>query len=407
MQVFPERLRRVAPPNLNELIYLQPMSAAAVIFLLIGIGYAALMDYYRRSWNQIPPFIPGARPPSTRVSVVIALRNEEARVNDLLQALAAQDLPRNLMELLLVDDCSEDQTARQIETLSAQYRLPVTLIRMNDIIAQTTPPVAFKKKAIAAGVARASGTLIVTTDADCHFGARWLSTLALFYESTGAKFIAAPVNMPAGHSLLGRFQAIDFATLQAITGASVYRRVHAMCNGANLAYEKAAFEEAGGFTGIDHIASGDDLLLMYKIFQRHPDKVVYLKEEQAIVTTEAQPGWWDFFQQRIRWSSKSAHYEDKRMVAALLLVYLFNLGFLVFGIRALKSETSGFLLLSMLLLKIGVEYPLAATATRFFKQERLMRYFILLQPLHIAYVLLAGGLGPLVSYNWKGRRVHK
>ena len=41
-----------------------------------------------------------------------------------------------------------------------------------------------------------------------------------------------------------------------------------MCNGANLAYERKAFFEVNGFTGIDHIASGDDMLLMQKIAQR-------------------------------------------------------------------------------------------------------------------------------------------
>jgi len=44
-----------------------------------------------------------------------------------------------------------------------------------------------------------------------------------------------------------------------------------MCNGANLAYSKKAFEEAGGFTGIDNIASGDDMLLMHKIYKRYPE----------------------------------------------------------------------------------------------------------------------------------------
>lgn len=122
------------------------MPAAAVVFLLLGIGYTVLMDFYRRGWNQIPPFIPGTRLPSTRVSVVIALRNEEGRVNSLLQALAGQDLPRNLMEILMVDDCSEDQTAVQIETLARQYQLPVTLIRMQEQIAPTDQTVAFKKK---------------------------------------------------------------------------------------------------------------------------------------------------------------------------------------------------------------------------------------------------------------------
>jgi len=41
-----------------------------------------------------------------------------------------------------------------------------------------------------------------------------------------------------------------------------------MCNGANLAYEKQAFFDVNGFEGIDDVASGDDMLLMHKLFKK-------------------------------------------------------------------------------------------------------------------------------------------
>ncbi len=82
------------------------------------------------------------------------------------------------------------------------------------------------------------------------------------------------------------FNQLDFLTLQGITAASVYKRFHSMCNGANLAYERSAFYEVNGFNNIDNIASGDDMLLMHKIFKQYPDKVFYLKNRHAIVTTE-------------------------------------------------------------------------------------------------------------------------
>jgi hypothetical protein len=68
------------------------------------------------------------------------------------------------------------------------------------------------------------------------------------------------------------FKALDFLVLQGITAASVQKRFHNMCNGANLAYERKAFFEVNGFTGIDHIASGDDMLFMQKIAQHYPWK---------------------------------------------------------------------------------------------------------------------------------------
>ncbi len=130
---------------------------------------------------------------------------------------------------------------------------------------------------IAIGLAK--GSLIVTTDADCLVQPEWLRTIASFYEEFSPVFIAAPVvycNPLPGDSLFKKFlkifQSLDFMTLQGITGASVYKKFHNMCNGANLAYEKKAFYEAGGFEGIDQIASGDDMLLMHKIHKIYPGK---------------------------------------------------------------------------------------------------------------------------------------
>lgn len=67
-----------------------------------------------------------------------------------------------------------------------------------------------------------------------------------------------------------------------------------MCNGANLAYEKTAFDKVNGFTGIDNIASGDDMLLMHKIWKHYPDRVHYLKSKAAIVTTQPMKTWKTF-----------------------------------------------------------------------------------------------------------------
>ncbi|GAC1448126.1 MAG: hypothetical protein NVSMB7_09350 [Chitinophagaceae bacterium] len=81
----------------------------------------------------------------------------------------------------------------------------------------------------------ASGELIVTTDADCIAGPGWLGSIAAYYNQSKNIFIAAPVKIKDGASLLSKFQALDFLTMQGITGAAVFKHFHNMCNGANLA----------------------------------------------------------------------------------------------------------------------------------------------------------------------------
>jgi cellulose synthase/poly-beta-1,6-N-acetylglucosamine synthase-like glycosyltransferase len=107
--------------------------------------------------------------------------------------------------------------------------------------------------------------LIVTTDADCIASPAWLRTIVAFYETFDPVLIAAPVTFFSKGTFFDIFQSLDFMALQGITGATIHKKFHAMCNGANLAYTKKAFDEVGGFTGIDNIASGDDMLLMHKI----------------------------------------------------------------------------------------------------------------------------------------------
>ena len=120
------------------------------------------------------------------------------------------------------------------------------------------------------------------------------------------------------------FQSLDFMTLQGITGASVYKKIHNMCNGANLAYEKKAFYEVSGFEGIDNIASGDDMLLMHKIQKKYPGKIGYIKSANAIVQTQPSENLKEFINQRIRWASKADRYPDIKITAVLFLVYFLN-----------------------------------------------------------------------------------
>ena len=282
--------------------------------------YGVLIDYYKRSWKGIPLYSSSDQAGGIWVTVVVPARNEEGNIGKCLDALLAQAYPSEWMNIIVVNDHSTDRTA---EVVLAYQTHHLRLVNLADYV--DTPINSYKKKAIEVAVSLAGGGLVVTTDADCTAGPGWISTLVACYQATDARFMAAPVKIEAGRSLLSIFQALDFMTLQGITGAAVYKKFHSMCNGANLAYSKAAFYEVGGYQGIDQIASGDDMLLMHKIFSAYPDHVFFIKDQAAIVTTKAAPTWKAFFQQRIRWASKADKYNDKRILPVLLLVYFLNL----------------------------------------------------------------------------------
>ena len=381
------------------------MAVFILIFLLLLFGYALLIDYYRRAWKKIPLFDVANKNPTVRISVVIAARNEEANIEGLLNSLAEQSYSRELFEVILVDDHSEDKTWELIQ--QTQGSISLRSIQLKDLVKEGERLGSYKKRAIEEGISIASGKLIVTTDADCRFHADWLKTIAAFYEENNPKFIAAPVKLTGDSSLLSIFQILDFLVLQGITGASVHKRFNSLCNGANLAYERTAFYDVKGFEGVDKIASGDDLFLMHKIFLKYPNDVLYLKSDVAIVHTDTQKTWKEFFQQRIRWASKADSYQDKRIFWVLLFVYLINCCFVALAVAAFFKLSWLLVFLLFLLAKILIEFPFVNAVALFFGQGNLLRYFPFLQPIHILYTIIAGTFGKFGSFEWKGRKIKK
>ena len=367
-----------------------------IVTVLWLAGYGFLIGYYYYHWKKLPVFQPPNEPAHTFISVVVAARNEEKTLPHLLQALQQQTYPSELFEVIVVDDFSTDGTRGVVPTLSKPH--------IKVLQPAADPLHSSKKKAIEAGVKAAAGGLIVITDADCLPQKEWLSIMAQFYQQKGAAFMAAPVRFTHNGSLLQLFQAVDFLTLQGITGASVAAGFHSMCNGANLAYTKQAFTDVNGFAGIDQIASGDDMLLMHKIKKQYPQKVHYLKHPQAIVTTPPMPTWKQFVMQRRRWASKTAHYDDKAVLLVLLFVYGFNCWFLVLLVAAFFQPLHWITLLVYGVLKTLVEWRFVQSVANFYGEQALMRYFPLLQPLHMLYTISVGFISQLGSYEWKGRR---
>ena len=351
----------------------------------------------------MPAFVLEERPISsyyTKVSVIIPARNETVNIANCIRSVLAQSYPLSLIEIIVVDDHSTDDTAQIAQGLALAYS-NIKLIKLTEPVVN----MAYKKRAIEEGIAKATGSLIITTDADCIHNQYWIETIIQCHEKNKCQFIAAPVSYITKNNMLSVFQCLDFVTMQGITGASVYKRFHTMCNGANLAYTKDAFEAVNGFAGIDNIPTGDDMLLMHKIYKLDPTKVMYLKSKLAIVFTHPAYSWGDFFQQRIRWASKASHYDDKRIFWTLLLVYFFNVCFLILFICSFWKWHYLLVLVGLLLSKIVVEIWFLKPVVSFFDQSKWLRWFPFLQPLHIVYVVISGWLGKFGKYEWKGRSV--
>lgn len=387
------------------------------LLLLLSLLYGRVISRFLKDWRSIPlaqstridTNSTGGTPLSGHkgwasisdpaalpsVSVVIPARNEAASIGTLLTALKTQQYPASRLEIIVIDDHSEDETAAIVQTFEEVRLLSLDETGINS----------YKKKALEKAVSQARGELIVCTDADCLPGPYWVVQLANSYQTRQAKFIAAPVLLLYKENWLGYLQAIDFMVLQGITGAGLHSGKLLMANGANLAYPKTVFQEVNGYAGADHIASGDDLFLLHKISDHYANRLVYLKSKEAIVSTPAQTSWSEFLQQRIRWASKSTYYKKGRLQAVLLLVGTYNLLLLLFAIGGLFNIHYIFIFLLGCCLKTVLEWSFVKEVATFFDRPGLLNKFILLQPFHIVYTVVAGTLGVKGGYRWKGRNV--
>jgi cellulose synthase/poly-beta-1,6-N-acetylglucosamine synthase-like glycosyltransferase len=309
-----------------------------LLTLLLLIPYSVLLLLYRSWWRKaaivsVPDFFTA----TTSFTILIPARNEEKNIVDCLQSIQQLNYPKVLIEVIVIDDFSDDKTV----AIAKQFE-GVKVIGLKEIVKEKIN--SYKKKAIEAGVEQATGKYIVTTDADCTVPASWLRNFAFIIEQKPTVFIAAPVAMKEESSVIKLFQSLDFLSLQGITAASVGAGFHSMCNGANLCYSKEAFFSVDGFKGVDHIASGDDMLLMHKLYSRFPNEVHYCKAADSIVLTNPVETVGEFFRQRIRWASKADQYDDKRIFWVLLLVYLLNVFFVVLLLLLFSTVGYGYCL---------------------------------------------------------------
>lgn len=359
---------------------------------------------YRSWFTRLPLFqFDEKYLPITHFSIVIPARNEENNIEQCLSSVFNNNYPQSLYEVIVIDDESTDATARIVQNMQTKFER-LQLLKSADLL-KGKKIYSYKKAAIESAIHIANGKMIVTTDADCVVPENWLFYFDNYIQQTHKQFIAAPVVFYDDMTFLGRFQSLDFLSLQGITAASVSAGFHAMCNGANLCYDKNLFLQVKGFEGVDHLASGDDMLLMQKIQKHDVNAIGYLFSPKSIVTTQPMQTWKTFFHQRIRWASKSTVYDDKKIKLVLWLVYLLNLFLLIDFFISLYHPFHLVYWIGLIAVKTTIELLFMEKITAFYQQKNLLHYFPMMQPFHIVYTVVAGFLGKFGKYNWKDRKV--
>lgn len=369
----------------------------AIIFILLLGHYVYFLLKILFGLGKLP--VPDGEGKSEEfISVVIPFRNEEENILKSVESMENLDYPEDKFEVIYVDDNSTDNSYEIAEQHKKKYNIKV--IRLPGEI----PSKGNKKRAIEYGIQKSRGDIIVTTDADCIHQKFWLRRLADCFDSdTG--FVSAPVEIIYSPGFFSGMQQTEFKALILAGAGLIGSGNPVICNGANIAYKKKAFQKAGGFSGNLNLSSGDDEFLMRKISGLPGYEVKFCKSKDATVFTKPVKGIKGFFNQRRRWASKITRYEDKNLILNLFLIFLF---YLLLVIQAVLSFTETIFLLVFLLsilIKFTLEFLVIRKGENLFSQKNGVLIFLITELVHIPYIIITSITGTFGRFTWKGRRI--
>ena len=179
-----------------------------------------------------------SRKPSPFFSVVIATRNRQASLMNALQVLKKQSLPRNLFEILVVDNGSTDRTCALVhDRMRSMPNLKyLFLSEQNVSLARNL------------GAQEAQGKWLAFTDDDCLPPADWLACAHLILQRRpGLIVLGGPVfdRVPRGFSIGRGFTPAGWPESFGRKGRFLLpNEAHIECN---LLIQKQAFGKVGGF----------------------------------------------------------------------------------------------------------------------------------------------------------------
>ncbi len=360
---------------------------------LILAVYLILIIRFAASWTKIEEF-KGENisiNADLRISVVIAAKNEEKNIKNLLNSLKNQSLASKRFQIVLINDHSTDRTLEKAQQFAKTFE--------NLQIFSLENGKNGKKAAINYGISQATGNLIVATDADCQHHEDWLITIAEYYSHTKAKLIISPVVMQHVNSF-ETMQSLDFFSLMASGAAAAGMQQAIMCNGANLIFEKHVYYEFNDIHNSKYV-SGDDIFLLLNVKKKYKNDIKFLKSKKAVVKTKAEKTFKNYVKQRQRWASKSTGYTDWFIIFvafSVLFVHISMLASLIFGFFYKKMII---LFVLQFFFKSIVDFLFLQKTTKYFNQVFNVKILIITQLANIFLIPYFAISGLFETKKWK------
>jgi poly-beta-1,6-N-acetyl-D-glucosamine synthase len=363
-------------------------------FLFVSIYSFLILGYYF-AWKISPSFKPGIIEKSHIVSVIIAARNEEHNIRNLLNDLVQQCFDNSSFEIIAINDHSEDNTSDIIK----EFQNNLKNLFLIDLPEQKTG----KKDAIHTGIMLSKGELIITVDADCRLGKYWLSEIISMYDEYKPRLIIGPLLYQNEKNIFEQFQSIEILSLVASGAGAALMGRPILCNGANLAFTRETYFEV--FPDLKmNVASGDDVFMLLEVKERWPESIRFIKSTNALVLTNPEPYFKKLLMQKKRWISKAVYYRNPGIILVSFLVFASNLSIVMALLLSVFSLKALLVFASLMIIKSIPDYLLLNSFAKYFDKSSIMRYFWIAQFLYPFYAVTISFIGIFGKFEWKNRK---
>ena len=223
-----------------------------------------------------------------KISVVIVARNEEKIVPQMLESLREIDYPEELYEILLVDDCSRDNTGKLFD----DFALSIKNVRVLKIT-EESKELPGKKEGLQQALEAARNDIILLTDADCLVRPTWLRNTSRYWDQETKMIVGyAPEdyskllkNAPLVKKLSYCLRRFSQITNGGIFAATIGLGRPFSCYGRNLALSREKLLGAGGYRNLPHNQSGDDKQIL-NLMNSLPGKIRYAPQRSVVTYPE-------------------------------------------------------------------------------------------------------------------------
>ncbi len=282
--------------------------------------------------------------PDVNISIVVAAKNEEGNINELIDNLSKMDYPPEMFEVILVDDTSKDGTLNKMKQQTES-------LNNFSVLSSKTQNVNGKRDVLTLGIQNSKYSKILITDADCRPEKIWLKSYSKkFGQGFDLLFGIAPFYQH--NKLINRVSCFENLrnSIFSFSMASIGLPYSAAAR--NFGFSKDAFEALGGYSKTKDTTSGDDDLLLREAVKQHM-KIGIVTDEGSKVYSEAKSTFSQYLQQKARHTQTSFHYLIKHQLI-LGFWHLLNIIFLFSPLMMFINPLFGILLPSKLMLDVLV-----------------------------------------------------